>query len=290
MGKGTDAVTVSDKPIIDQIEARHREAVESAGRMVLSGLACGRLLTIQKTALPHGSFGQWLDVQLSFTARTAQRYMKAWVSLVTRFPRIAERFGAGASEATKYDTVSYLPEGATEALGVAGVDAAMMPSIKQLTGETRSTPPAAQPTKPPQIPPAESGGPEPQSEAQIPVRLPKASPVDKGDLRPNVERTLADGRAACEAIMRELNAIATRLEQIAAETDWLSFAHVQTFRIGLDAMRRQIRSVAPHAPCHHCEQKGCRICKPTGAKRGLGWLPRDRFEMDPDKLKIPGAT
>ena len=75
MPTGTDAVTVPDEPITNLIEQHHRNAVEAGGRMILAGLACGRLLTIQKTALPRGALGEWVDVGLSFGTRTAQRYM-----------------------------------------------------------------------------------------------------------------------------------------------------------------------------------------------------------------------
>lgn len=287
---GKDAVVVPDKSLTDQVNDLHQRAVDSVGQAVLFGLNAGRLLAEQKAVLPHGSFHRWADIQLEFSARTATRYMQAWSALQTRFPAVAKRLQGPDIKTAR---VSDLVDNATGVLGAAGIDAVMLPSIRQLVGPPakpkapRLVPqaPAIPPTEPPTDVPATDDAPAPQ----IPLRLPKACPVVKADVKPEIGRTIADGRATCETIMRQINALATRLEQVAAETEWLAFAHAQSFRIGLDSVARQIKAAAPHAPCHHCKQRGCKVCKPTGASRGLGWLPRDRFEMGPDKLEILGV-
>ncbi len=287
MPASTEAAVLPDASITEHINGLHRQAVKSLGTAILFALDAGRLLTEQKAALGHGSFRQWCDVQLTFTARTAARYMQAWSTLQSRFPAIAGRL---QGPDIKWDTVSHLPESATDALGEAGIEFAVLPSVRQLTGEIRSAPkPPA--VKPPQIPPDDSQDAATPPEAEIPVRLPTACPVAKDALRPKVKTTLAHGRAALESLMRDLNAIKSRLEQIAKETDWLAFEHVQSLGLGLDNVRRQIRAAAPHAPCHHCNQsgRGCRICKPTGGSRGLGWLPRSRFELGPKDVESKGV-
>jgi hypothetical protein len=64
----------------------------STHRQITEVIAAGKLLLEVKAALPHGSFGKWLEAEFGWTERTAQNYMRA-----------AETYGI------KYEMVSDLP-------------------------------------------------------------------------------------------------------------------------------------------------------------------------------------
>jgi hypothetical protein len=292
MPEGTEAENLPDRSVVEQIEHMHAEAVKHAGSAAIYAIAAGSLLVNQKAALPHGAFQRWADAQLSLTSGTRGRYMRAWSTFQTRFPAVAERF---VSESIKvrarahfdFEAIEGITADVISTLGEAGLDASVVPSIRQLTARPSATPTAPKLRVLTESPSADPSGTEAQPAPTIPVRMPAASPVAKQDVVPNVALALSNGQALCGSIMRDINAIKSRLEQIAKDTEWLAFAEVQSIGISLDNARRAIRAATPYAPCHHCKQTGkaCRVCKPTGGRKGLGWLPRNRFDMDPDKVK-----
>lgn len=93
---------------VNEIESLHGE-IESALKVCLDkAIRIGLLLTEAKESLQHGEFGAWVDENLSFSMRTAQRYMKVYqrrnelegCDTVTDAYRMIE--------APKNDTVSHL--------------------------------------------------------------------------------------------------------------------------------------------------------------------------------------
>jgi hypothetical protein len=73
------------------------DELENMGTTVLKkAVEVGNLLSEAKEALPHGQWIPWLEKNVNFNARTAQRWMK-----------VAEEHAAGR---LKYDSVSYLSE------------------------------------------------------------------------------------------------------------------------------------------------------------------------------------
>ena len=66
---------------LNRIEAITELHNEIAGYMRMSlkaAIEIGRLLNEQKAELAHGEFTPWVEVNLPFTMRTAQRYMRAY--------------------------------------------------------------------------------------------------------------------------------------------------------------------------------------------------------------------
>lgn len=63
--------------IAADIGEQHRLAHSSATKAIEHAMQAGALLLKVKASLPHGDFLPWLAANVSFTARTAQRYMNA---------------------------------------------------------------------------------------------------------------------------------------------------------------------------------------------------------------------
>ncbi len=63
--------------IAADIGEQHRLAQTSAAKAIEHACRAGALLLRVKAELPHGGFLQWLEANVSFAPRTAQRYMNA---------------------------------------------------------------------------------------------------------------------------------------------------------------------------------------------------------------------
>lgn len=59
-----------------QINERHGTAVRHAQSAIEAAIECGRLLTAAKTQVPHGEWLPWIEDNLSFAPRQAQKYMR----------------------------------------------------------------------------------------------------------------------------------------------------------------------------------------------------------------------
>lgn len=79
----------------EAIREKYQEVLGAQHAAVLKTVEFGHLLIKVKNESPHGSFGNYIDSNFDFTARTAQRWMK----LATDFAKLSE------AEATR---VSYL--------------------------------------------------------------------------------------------------------------------------------------------------------------------------------------
>lgn len=73
-----EAPQTSVAPAMGQlIEEQHRLALQHRDAAVRFAVTAGQMLLGVKAMLPHGEFLPWLEKNVSFTARTAQRYMAA---------------------------------------------------------------------------------------------------------------------------------------------------------------------------------------------------------------------
>jgi len=84
---------------VAEIADLHREIVGHLEKAVQKAMRIGELLTVQKAAIEHGQFVQWIEQNCPFSLRTAQRYM-----------RIHRQGGLSV----KNDTVSLLPHDDSE--------------------------------------------------------------------------------------------------------------------------------------------------------------------------------
>jgi hypothetical protein len=83
-------------PAIARIRTLADELEAMGTTVLMKAVEVGNLLSEAKAALPHGQWIPWLEKNVNFNARTAQRWMK-----------VAEEHAAGR---LKYDSVSYLSE------------------------------------------------------------------------------------------------------------------------------------------------------------------------------------
>jgi hypothetical protein len=75
--------------VAEQINEQHRLAIQHRDLAIEHAVKAGRMLLSVKASMPHGEFLPWLQNNVQFTARTAQRYM------------------AAAAPLPKYDSVSH---------------------------------------------------------------------------------------------------------------------------------------------------------------------------------------
>src|SRR5271163_1886164 len=66
-----------DPDVVSLATAAATEIRTSTRRQITEVVAAGKLLREVKAALPHGSFGKWLEAEFGWTARTAENYMRA---------------------------------------------------------------------------------------------------------------------------------------------------------------------------------------------------------------------
>lgn len=83
-----------------QINAAHTLAMQHAEQAIDHARRVGRLLLEVKQSLPHGEFQTWLDANVAFSKRQAQRYLSAAAGKPLPVRKIAAL--------PKSDTVSYL--------------------------------------------------------------------------------------------------------------------------------------------------------------------------------------
>ena len=62
---------------ITEINKLHNEITAGIKTAVYKAVEMGGLLKEVKESLPHGNFSHWIELNISFDIRTAQRYMKA---------------------------------------------------------------------------------------------------------------------------------------------------------------------------------------------------------------------
>ena len=91
MGESMNAI---QKSRVDRITELHDEIAGSLRRTLKRAIEIGGLLTEQRLEMKHGEFIPWVEKNLPFDVRTAQRYMRVY----RKKPEL------------KYDSVSYLTE------------------------------------------------------------------------------------------------------------------------------------------------------------------------------------
>jgi DNA N-6-adenine-methyltransferase (Dam)/Protein of unknown function (DUF3102) len=62
--------------LVEEIEREHDAALGAARASLKHAAACGRLLLEAKASVPHGRWLPWIEANLSFCARQAQKYMR----------------------------------------------------------------------------------------------------------------------------------------------------------------------------------------------------------------------
>jgi len=65
---------------IDQIKTLHEEIVGAVRLTLTKAIELGGILEEQKAETPHGAWSSWIEENLPFDIRTAQRYMKAYAN------------------------------------------------------------------------------------------------------------------------------------------------------------------------------------------------------------------
>ena len=84
--------------IADEINNHAEIAITKANEAMHHAIEAGKLLMEVKAALPHGSFGTWMEANLRVSSRQAQRYMAAAEGKPVPIRDLS----------SKYDTVSHL--------------------------------------------------------------------------------------------------------------------------------------------------------------------------------------
>lgn len=112
-----------------EINRLHQLATKTATEAVGYAKQAGELLLNVKDQLPYGVFGDWIEQDLTVSARQAQRYMAA-----AQGERIPIR-----ELASDYDTVSHLPSGLTPAEAASIIDGTWTPKWKPEVGHWYST-------------------------------------------------------------------------------------------------------------------------------------------------------
>ena len=82
------------------INSMHERACKSALDALESARVCGDLLIEAKARFPHGVWSKWLTENITFSERTAQRYMKlaaGWESLKTKTDTAVSDLTVGAA-------------------------------------------------------------------------------------------------------------------------------------------------------------------------------------------------
>ena len=111
---------VTPKSRVDLITELHNRLQGLLRTSIETAMEIGRLLTDQKTELKHGAWLPWVEENLPFDERTAQRYMALSehrdeitkndsVSDLTSAYRYVKVLDKPDSPEPKYDSVSYLP-------------------------------------------------------------------------------------------------------------------------------------------------------------------------------------
>ena len=114
--------------------------------------------------------------------------------------------------------------------------------------------------------------------------------IDAAKITPGVAKVLRD-RVALKDLMISIREIRTKLEALRSNPI-TAFLHIQFVDNALNDAHRTIKMAMPWGPCVLCDQRarGCRLCRPEGCKKNLGWLPRLRWKnrnITPDDLKKP---
>lgn len=73
----TEVKSTSD-PDAKRIARLHNSIVFLGNETLFIAVKCGELLAKKKRAVAHGQWLAWIDANLPFTARTAQRYIQVW--------------------------------------------------------------------------------------------------------------------------------------------------------------------------------------------------------------------
>lgn len=86
---------ILDTSSAKKIELLHEKATKSAADAISYAKEAGKLLLAIKDAIPHGSFGSWIQDNLTVSHRQAQRYISAYKGKAMR-----------PKSLSKYDTMS----------------------------------------------------------------------------------------------------------------------------------------------------------------------------------------
>lgn len=86
--------------IASEINSHSEKATTKANEAMHHAIEAGRLLLEVKASLAHGQFGEWLEANVSVSARQAQRYMAAAEGKPVPIRSLS----------SKYDTVSHLTD------------------------------------------------------------------------------------------------------------------------------------------------------------------------------------
>lgn len=65
---------------IERINTLHKEIESAFQKSLNNAIEIGQILTSVKKELPHGEFGNWIDANCFFSARTARRYITLYTN------------------------------------------------------------------------------------------------------------------------------------------------------------------------------------------------------------------
>lgn len=234
------------------------EACEGAARTTLEA-ACeiGERLVRIKASMAHGRFGEWFDAECVFTSRMGRTYMTAYARSLT-LPSTEQ-----AAEQNQPASIRALT-------------APIVPPKPQLCPESQNGSASVL---------SENG--RDTDEAPRSPQLPKDCVCNQ--LRKPVAEALRE-RDDWMILLREL-ATAVRHVEMFKDKKTAAFIHIQEVTKAISDARRMLKFGMPHGPCGYCDQSGkesagrgtCKACK------GLGWLPRDRWDQMPADLKALDA-
>src|SRR5258707_5120533 len=74
----SESGSVVTSSTVDRINRRHRQIMEFGKRALEEAIDIGRELSDAKSSLEHGEWLPWVEDNLEFTTRTAQRYISVW--------------------------------------------------------------------------------------------------------------------------------------------------------------------------------------------------------------------
>ncbi|TGK12817.1 DUF3102 domain-containing protein [Leptospira stimsonii] len=73
-----DALIVQTDKVAESLNQLHQSILTSGKNMIKFAIEAGELLVKKKGELKHGEFTPWIEENLSFKVRTAQRYVKIY--------------------------------------------------------------------------------------------------------------------------------------------------------------------------------------------------------------------
>jgi hypothetical protein len=104
-----------DTTIVSAIQHHHQAATAAAGVAIKHAIEAGRLLIEAKAAMPHGTFGEWVESECGIGYRMARKYMLAHKRLSAlpeaNWPSTAniDKALAGVAETSRRRELDWLP-------------------------------------------------------------------------------------------------------------------------------------------------------------------------------------